>query len=103
MKPVSVKYLFDSRGRWIAFRKGKYVYDRDGNWIGWIPWRDNEVVNRNGEYLGTIVNKRLYRFRSHPYRGYPGYPGYPGHPGYAGWDAPPAGAEDVDLRSTPGL
>ncbi len=97
-------YLFDSRGSWIAFRKGKYVYDRDGNWIGWLPWKDDDVVDRDGAYLGTIVKKkRLYRLLSRPRRGYPGYPGYPGspgypgYPGYPGFDQPPPGAEDVDI------
>ena len=31
---MSVHYLFNSRGDWIAFRKGKFVFDTDGNWIG---------------------------------------------------------------------
>ena len=31
---MSVQYLFNSRGDWIAFRKDKYVFDTDGNWIG---------------------------------------------------------------------
>lgn len=100
---MAVGYLFDSRGSWIAFRKGKYVYDRDGNWIGWLPWNDDDVADRNGAYLGTIVKKkRLYRLAARPYRGYPGYPGspgypgYPGHPGRAGDDLPPLGAEDVN-------
>ena len=90
-----VRHLFDSSGSWIAFRKGKYVYNPDGTWIGWLPWNDDDVVDPNGEYLATIVNKsRLYRFTARPYRGYPGYPGYPG---FAGHDLPPLGAEDVDL------
>lgn len=104
MSAMAMSHLFDSQGSWIAFRKGKYVYDRDGNWIGWLPWNDDDVVDRNSAYLATIVRKkRLYRFASHPYRGYPGYascPGYPGYPGYpshAGYDPPPLGAEDVNL------
>ena len=94
---MSVQYLFDSRGEWVAFRKGKYVFDRNGDWIGWLPWDDDDIVDTHGEYLGTIVRRskpRLYRMRAHPYRGYPGYPGYPG---YAGPDLPPFGAEDVRL------
>ncbi len=106
---MGVVYLFDSRGSWIAFRNGKYVYDCDGNWIGWLPWNDEDVVDRDGAYLGTIVKKkRLYRLAARPYRGYPGYPGYPdypGHPGYpcyAGDDSPPFDAEDVNLHEIPG-
>ena len=106
---MAVGHLFDSRGTWIAFRKGKYVYDHDGNWIGWLPWNDDDVVDRNGTYLGTIVGrKRLYRFPARPHRGYPGrpgypgYAGYPGYPGHAGSDRPPFGAKDVNLHGIPG-
>ena len=89
MTTMAVRHLFDSRGNWIAFRKGKYVYDSDGHWIGWLPWKDDVVVDRDGAYLGTIVKKkRLYRLAASPYRGYPGY---------AGYDSPPLGAEDVNL------
>ncbi len=106
---MGVGHLFNSRGGWIAFRKGKYVYDPDGNWIGWLPWNDDDVVDREGAYLGTIVKKkRLYRLEARPSRGYPGYPGHPGHagypgyPGHAGGDLPPFGAEDVNLDEIPG-
>ena len=106
---MAVGHLFDSRGTWIAFRKGKYVYDSDGNWIGWLPWNDDDVVDRTGDYLGTIVKrKRLYRLAARPYRGYPGYPGDPGYPGYPGYpgdpgnDLPPLGAEDVSLPENRG-
>ena len=106
---MAVAHLFDSRGSWIAFRKEEYVYDPDGKWIGWLPWDDDDVVDRDGAYLGTIVNKkRLYRLSARPNRGYPGYPGHPGHadypgyPGHAGTDLPPFGAEDLNLHEIPG-
>lgn len=99
-----IQYLFDSRGAWIAFRRGKYVFDPSGGWMGWLPWDDKDVVDKSGNYLGTIyAENRLYSFRFHPYRGYPGYPaypsypGYPGYPGYAGYSPLPVGAQDVDL------
>lgn len=96
-------FLFDSSGNWIAFRrssKDNYVFGKDGQWIGWLPWNDAEVVDKNGKYLGTIVGNRLVAF-SRPYRGYPGYPGYPGYagypgyPGFAGYQPLPPGASDV--------
>ncbi len=100
---MPIEHLFDSRGTWVAFRRGKYVFDPSGAWIGWLPWDDEEIVDTHGEYFGTIVHRgkpRLYRILSHPYRGYPGHPGYPGYPGYPGFaafDLPPLGAEDVNL------
>jgi len=103
---MDFQHFFDSRGNWIAFRRGKFVFDPNGKWIGWLPWDNDEIVDPCGEYLGTIVNQsrsRLYHFRNRPYLGYPGYPGhpgypgYPGYPGFAGYDMPPLGAEDVKI------
>ena len=31
-------YLYDTAGRWIAFRIGKYLFNTNGEWIGWFPW-----------------------------------------------------------------
>ena len=101
---MSVHYLFNSRGDWIAFRKGKFVFDTDGNWIGWLPWEDLEIVDTNGEYLGTIVRDRFYRFNNRSYRGYPGYPsnpgypGYPGYPGNPGYSLLPPFAKDIEIE-----
>ena len=100
--PSEFQHLFSSFGEWIAFRRGKYVYDTSCEWIGWLPWNDQDVVDASGEYLGTIWSgDRLYRFDSHPFRGYPdspgypGYPGYPGDPGFAGYAPLPADASDI--------
>ena len=100
---MSVQYLFNSRGDWIAFLKDKFVFDTDGNWIGWLPWEDLEIVDTNGEYLGTMVRDRLYRFKNRPYRGYPGhsdspdYPGYPGYPSHPGCSLLPSFAENINI------
>lgn len=100
---MTIQYLFNSRGNWIAFREGRYVFDTNGNWIGWLPWNEPEVVDKQGNYLGTIFpDNRLYREVARPYRGYPGYPGYPGSPGYpgypgfAGHSPLPLGTEDIE-------
>ena len=79
---VSINYLFDSAGRWIAFRKRRYVFDRDSRWIGWTPWDDNEVYSPNGSYLGTITyGNRLYCYRQREERGTPGTIEPPPFPG----------------------
>jgi hypothetical protein len=104
---MSVQYLFNSLGQWIAFRKDKYVFNTEGEWIGWLPWQREDVVDVNGNYLGTIYpGNRFYRksfqiFNGYPgYPGYPSYPGYPGYPGFQGYSPIPAGAEDFqDLRA----
>ena len=100
---MSVQYLFNSCGDWIAFRKGEFVFDTDGNWLGWLPWGDLEIVDVSGEYLGTIESDRLYRFKNRPYRGYsghsdsPDYPGYPGYPDHPGCSLLPSFAEDINI------
>ena len=79
---VNVNYLFDSAGRWIAFRKRRYVFDRDSRWIGWTPWDDNEVQSPNGSYLGTITyGNRLYCYSQRDDRGAPGTIEPPPFPG----------------------
>ena len=55
-------YLYDMAGRAIAFRRSwddAYVFDLSGRWIGWCPWADTEVVDRDGDPLGSIVGDRL--------------------------------------------
>ena len=79
---ININYLFDSAGRWIAFRKRRYVFDRDSRWIGWTPWDDNEVYSPNGSYLGTITyGNRLYYYRQRDERGLPGTIEPPPFPG----------------------
>ncbi|MGC1310525.1 MAG: 4-fold beta flower protein [Phormidesmis sp.] len=99
---MDVQYLFNSSGQWIAFRLGKYVFNTEGEWIGWLPWEEPDVVDKSGNYLGTIYPEgRFYKtcfnhLREYPgYPGYPDYPGYPGYPGFKGFSPLPAGTEDL--------
>lgn len=82
---MKVEYLFNTSGRWIAFKVGKYLFNTNGEWIGWFPW-NGISVDINGTYLGTIYDRnRLLVDLRQPKITYPGYPGYPGHPGYPGY------------------
>jgi hypothetical protein len=57
-------YLFDMAGEAIAFRQtwtDPYLYDLRGHLIGWFPWDDHDAVDREGHYLGTVVDDRLVR------------------------------------------
>ncbi|WP_431843147.1 hypothetical protein [Calidifontibacter indicus] len=81
-------FYFNLAGTPIAFRRSdddRFLFNPQGHWIGWFPWGDDDVVNKQGEYLGTVVGNRLLRRDQQPYRGYPGYPGYPGYAGYPGY------------------
>ncbi|KQV07920.1 hypothetical protein [Leifsonia sp. Root112D2] len=81
-------FLYDMAGNWIAFRTaydGKYLFDTTGEWIGWFPWDDNDAVDRDGNYLGTVIDNRLLQRLDHGYRTNPGYPGAPAFPGHVGF------------------
>ena len=100
---MTVNYLFDYSGNWIAFKMGKYLYNKNGDWIGWFPYNEKIAVDTNGEYLGTIYNINRLVFDTHqshiPYPGYPGNPGYPGYPGSPGsiWSCGSiGGVKDID-------
>ena len=102
---MDVQHLFDSDGDWIAFRKGNDLFASMGEWLGWFPWGDDDAVDTDGDYLGTVyLSERLYKFDNHEYRGYPGrptdpgYPGYPGYPGRLEQGFLPAFANDVKLK-----
>ena len=99
---MDFQYLFNSSGEWIAFRQGQDVFDDRCNWIGWLPWDDNEVATREGEYLGTIVDEnRFYYFGDRLERSHPGpsapptYPAFPVRPEAATCVALPVGATDI--------
>lgn len=105
---MDVQYLFDSDGEWVAFRKGNHLFAPMGEWMGWFPWDDEDAVDTDGDYLGTVhLGERLYKFDNYEYRGYPGrpehpgYPGYPGYPGHVERDFPPMFADDVKLKLPP--
>lgn len=108
----SAKYYFNSFGDWIAYRRfpnDRYLFNRKGQWIGWLPWNDNEVVDINGQYLGTLVDgDRLLRKSSpDPHRReagfivHPGNGGYPGSPGGAAHYPLPFGFKDIDPSQIP--
>jgi hypothetical protein len=57
-------YLYDMGGEPVAFRRtwnDPFVFDLDGCWIGHCAWGDNDVIDRDGRYLGSVVNDRLVR------------------------------------------
>ena len=102
-----VQHFFDSSGQWVAFRlhrNDRYLFNAKGKWIGWFPWKDGEVVDIHGRYLGTLLDKdRIYRKTSSPPNGRKaGFVSPPGDSGYAGYAEraafcePPYGYQDVD-------
>jgi hypothetical protein len=94
----------------VAFRhhdNDRYLYNTKGKWIGWFPWKDSEVVDIHGRYLGMVLDKdRIYRKTSAPTSGRKaGFVSPPGDSGYAGYAErvafcdPPYGYQDIDWKS----
>lgn len=74
------QYYFNISGEFIAYRRFEgdpFLFGTTGKLIGWFPWRDNDVVNKHGDYLGTVVGDRFVRNMAQKYREYPGSPGFP--------------------------
>ena len=82
------QYLFNSAGRWIAFRRGRYVFKLRGG-RGSVGFRGTRLMSsvEMASISGRISSapNRLYRVNAQPYRGYPqAIPGYPGLSGLSG-------------------
>jgi hypothetical protein len=105
--------LFDSGGKYIAFRRSvpdKYVFADDGSWLGWLPYDNGDLHDHpDGRYLGTIVRDRLLVLTDRPRRGRPtapgapGLPGTPRAPGHRPSIALPPGARDLAAGAAPPL
>lgn len=101
MADSEILYLFDSKGKWIAFKRGKYLFNRNGRWIGWFP-EEGLAVDTDGKYLGTIyqedrllVNLLQKKVSKAAYPGYPEYPGLQTFPGFKGFSPYIPNTEDI--------
>jgi hypothetical protein len=75
-------YVYDMGGTASASPRGwndPYLFDLDGYWIGHCAWDDNDVVGRDGGYLGSIVSDRLVRRNDWCERACPTVGEDPGH------------------------
>ena len=59
--------LFASDGRFVAwYRPGMpYLWTAHNGWLGWFAWLDDpelgrDVLDPDGNYLGTVVGDRLF-------------------------------------------
>jgi hypothetical protein len=99
----TIRYLFDSKGIWIASQSGWNVFSRDGKWIGWVQEEDQAVITPGDQYLGSIVNENRLYYKV-DYRGDCLMHKKPGtgplgimtdYPGQAGVEDPPPGFQDI--------
>jgi hypothetical protein len=100
-----VKYLYNSSGEWIAFRDAQYIYDPEGEFLGFMADGDEDIVDIESRYFGSIFfGDRLYRkvFPPELQARYPGYPGRHTRPQFPGFADPvpvPVEADEIaELR-----
>lgn len=65
---MSVRYLFNSDGEYVAFLQGDNVFSPDADWLGFVR-NGNEFYSTEGEFLGYVLgDDRVARLRSEPRR-----------------------------------
>ena len=50
---MSIRYIFNTSGNYVAFVYGQHIFTPDSEWIGFIP-EANIVFNTDGTYMGEI-------------------------------------------------
>lgn len=65
---MSVRYLYNTAGDYVAFLEGENLFAPDGDWMGFLR-SGNEVYSRDGSFLGYVLeDDRLARLRNEPRR-----------------------------------
>jgi hypothetical protein len=61
-----IKYLFNSKGAWIATQVNGNVFSANNKWLGWVRMEDRAVITLDNHYFGTIIPfDRLYYLEDH--------------------------------------
>lgn len=65
---MSVRYLYNTAGDYVAFLQNGNLFAPDGDWMGFLR-SGNEVYSHDGSFLGYILgDDRLARLRNEPKR-----------------------------------
>jgi hypothetical protein len=51
---MSVRYIFNTSGNYVAFVQGNHLFDTNSHWLGFIEDGDDVYSAEDGSYLGTI-------------------------------------------------
>jgi hypothetical protein len=51
---MSVRYVFNTSGNYVAFVQGNHLFDPNSKWIGFIEDGDDVYAADDGSYLGTL-------------------------------------------------
>lgn len=61
---MSVRYIFNTSGEYVAFVDSKNIFSPNGNWLGFIE-RGNEVYDKDGQFIGYLLDDdRIVRKRN---------------------------------------
>lgn len=101
----TIRYLFNSKGFWIASLVEGNVFSIDGDWLGWVRDVDQAVISPTEQYVGSIVheNRLYYHLDYHLGMALVKKPGTgplhgnAGYPGQASCEELPAGFRDVEV------
>jgi hypothetical protein len=65
---MSVRYLYDSNGSYVAFVHGNHVFDAETNWLG-VLRNGNEFFDKSGKFLGYLLSDDRIAYREGESRG----------------------------------
>lgn len=51
---MSVRYIFNTSGNYVAFVQGDHLFDTNAKWIGFIEDGDDVYSAEDGSYMGTL-------------------------------------------------
>lgn len=65
---MSVRYIFNTSGEYVAFLSNNYLFSPDAEWIGFVS-SGNEVYRPDGSFMGYLMDDdRVVRRRGEPAR-----------------------------------
>jgi hypothetical protein len=51
---MSVRYIFNTSGNYVAFVQGNHLFDTNSRWLGFIEDGDDVYSAEDGSYVGTL-------------------------------------------------
>lgn len=51
---MTVRYIFNTSGSYVAFVQGNHLFDPNSNWLGFIEDGDDVYDAKDGSYIGTL-------------------------------------------------
>lgn len=67
---MSVRYIFNTSGNYVAFVQGNHLFDTNSKWLGFIEDGDDVYSAEDGSYIGTLSadDRLLINTQANPHR-----------------------------------